>query len=521
MDSMASEIKVRKWISCRIIVAMSFFITINLSLSVSYASDWRFTPSFTASEVYSDNINLGIAGREKGAFVTEVTPGISIRNKSARNRLNLDYRVQNLLNAGGNSNFDSFHQLQFNSNSEIIRNSIFLDLNSSIGQQNINNRISANDNFSGKNNRTDVINYSISPYWTPHFNGYANGEVRFKYSQLLLDNTLASDSENLDYSIRLNSGRRFTWFTWFIDHNRSDQNRTDGNDVIFQDTLGEMRWHINRYFNVFAQAGYVDNQFQQTTDRSDNGLFYSFGGKWKPNQRFSLEGAYGNNSFVTLDIMPTRHMHWVTTYRNNDKGINTGDIWESSLEFETKRSIWKASYLEETTTIQSELSRLQGFNDSDEFGNPIFNPVVNGIIPSDTTLPTFNDEVLFTKKGEVSVAYDTGRSTVSIQAFSARTTFQTSQEINNVIGAEGFLDWRFTRRNTLFVRPGWQQITRDDSKDKRWNVSVGFMRRIPISIGRKGKLNAKIEYQYVNQQSNVVTNEFIENRVTANLLLTY
>ncbi len=77
------------------------------------------------------------------------------------------------------------------------------------------------------------------------------------------------------------------------------------------------------------------------------------------------------------------------------------------------------------------------------------------------------------------------------------------------------------RRNTLFIRPGWQQITRDDSKDKRWTISAGLMRRIPISIGRKSKLNAKIEYQYVNQQSNVVINEFIENRITANLLLTY
>ncbi len=398
MVSMVSKIKVRKWILCRINVVISILITINLFLSVSYASDWRFTPSFSASEVYSDNINLGVSGKEKGAFVTELTPGISIRNKSARNSLNLDYRVQNLLNSGGNSNFNSFHQLQFDSNSEIIRNSIFLDLNSSIGQQNINNRISANDNFSGKNNRTNVINYSVSPYWTPHFNGYANGEARFKYSQLLLDNNLASDSKNLDYSIRLNSGRRFTWFTWFIDHNRSDQNRSSGEDVVFQNTLGEMRWHINRYFNVFAQAGYVDNQFEQTTGRNDNGLFYSFGGKWKPNHRISLEGAYGNNSFVTLDITPIRHMHWVTTYRNNDKGINTGDIWESSLEYITKRTIWKGSYSEETTTIQSVLSGLPGFDNLDEFGNPIFNSVVNGVTLSDTTLPTFNNEVLFTKK---------------------------------------------------------------------------------------------------------------------------
>lgn len=518
---MVSEIKVRNWILCGFIVSISIFITINLSTSVSYASDWRFTPSFAASETYSDNIGLDLKGNEKGAFVTEVTPGISIRNKSARNKLNLDYRVQNLLNAGGNGEFDSFHQLQFDSNSEILRNSIFLDLNSSIGQQNINNRISANDNFSGTNNRTDVINYSISPYWTPNFNGYANGEVRFKYSNLLLNNNLASDSENLDYSVRLNSGRKFSLFSWFIDHNRSDQNRENDDDVVFQDSLAEMRWHINRHFNVFTQIGYVDNKFQQTTNRSENGLFYSFGGRWRPNQRFSLEGAYGNNSFVTLDIMPTRRMHWITTYRNNDKGINTGDIWESSLEYNTKRSIWKASYLEETTTIQNELSRLRGFTDLDEFGNPIFNSVVNGVLPSDTTLPTFNNEVLFTKKGEVSVAYNTGRSYVSMRAFSARTTFQTSQEINNIIGTEGFLDWRFTRRNTLFIRPNWQQITRDDSKDKRWNVSVGFMRRIPISIGRKGRLNAKVEYQYINQQSNVVDNEFIENRITANLLLTY
>ena len=74
---------------------------------------------------------------------------------------------------------------------------------------------------------------------------------------------------------------------------------------------------------------YEKNNFQATTDENENGLFYTVGAEWKPSNRFRLEAGIGNNTFVTVNVRPFRHMLWVTTYRNDDKGTNTGDVWET------------------------------------------------------------------------------------------------------------------------------------------------------------------------------------------------
>lgn len=42
-----------------------------------YGFDWRATPSLSASETFTDNINLANVDKKSG-FVTEVTPGLSI-----------------------------------------------------------------------------------------------------------------------------------------------------------------------------------------------------------------------------------------------------------------------------------------------------------------------------------------------------------------------------------------------------------------------------------------------------------
>lgn len=507
----------------KILIRFSVFITIIIFYPCSYASDWKITPNFLLSESYSDNINLAPPSRKKGAFVTEFSPGISISRDAVKNIFNLDYRMQNLLNSGGKDKLEIFHQLQAESNLEIFRNSLFLDLNGSIGQQNATNLNIANDNLSGGENRTNVSTYGISPYWKPRLNGYADGELRFNYNKVMTDNSLASDSESFDYSVRLNSGRRFSRITWFVDYDKRNEIRENGDDVKFRKALIELRGHINRHYSFFTQIGHSKNRFLATTNQTDNGFFYAIGAKWKPSERFSLEGAVGNNSFVILDVMPTRRMHWVTTLRNNDIGTNTGLVWESNFDYKTQRSIWKASYLEDVITIQDELSisNNKSFTVRDHCGNLVSDPFTQRPVQFDISLPTLVDEVALIKKGKVSVSYKTGKSNIFACLFSNKTTFQASQTINDVVGVSGAWDWRFTRRSTFFIRPVFQQITRDDSKSNRYDISLGFTRRLPFSIGKRGKFNAKIEYQYVNQTSDLKTNEFTENRITANLFFTY
>ena len=313
------------------LLRLSVFLTIVIYHPCTYASesDWSITPSLTLSETYSDNINLDTSGNEQGAFITEFSPGVVIRRETGKNILDLNYRMQNLYNSGGDDNVDVFHQLQFDSISEIVRNSLYLDLNGSIDQQNATNLRSSSDNLSGDRNRTNVFNYGVSPYWTPHLNGYVDGEVRFTYDNLSTDNSFASDSETFDYSVRLNSGRRFSRVSWFVDYNNRVEKREDGNNVKFRDSLLELRGHINRFYSVFTQIGYIKNSFQATTNENENGFFYTVGAEWKPSNRFRLEAGIGNNSFVTVDVRPTRHMHWVTTFRKDDIGTNTDEVWES------------------------------------------------------------------------------------------------------------------------------------------------------------------------------------------------
>ena len=511
-----------------------------------WAGNWQIDPSLTIKETYSDNIRLASSGNEKGAFVTEVTPGISVVGNTARNKVNLNYRLQNLFNSGGNEEHDLNHQLQFDSNSELLRNSLFLDLSGSISQQNATNFRSANDNITGSDNRTSVTTYGFSPYWTPHLHGYADGEVRFRYEKFMTDNdqfsntasatnlSTLSDSEVLEESVHLVSGWRFSRVTWELNYLNSEQKRDAGNDVIFRNGDGLARVHFSRKYNIFARVGFADNSFQTLTDRNNNGFFYTVGGEWRPSRRFRLEAGFGNNSFVTLDISPTRHMHWVTSYRDNDIGTNNGSTWETEFEYETKRSTWKASYSEDTTTTQSVLGEIRDISFADrEAGQSDNDAAANQSLQRDLSLPNLVDEVFIRKRGEISFTYQTGKSDINTRLFNEKRIFQVSQRKDDVFGVIADWNWRFTQRTSLFARSSWQKTKREisslevsegsngnDTTDDRFDFSLGLTRKIPFRFGKGSQMNGVIEYRYQNQISDDELNEFQENRISVGLQMT-
>ncbi len=545
----------RKTIICHLL----FLISIFLYQKDLWARNWQLDPSLTIQETYSDNVRLAPSGQEKSAFVTEISPGISFSRRTARNQIDLNYRMQNYFNAGGSDGYDLFHQFQFDSTTELLKKSLFLDLSSSISQQNVSNIRSANDNITGSENRTNVTRYGFSPYWTPHLHGYADGELRFRYEKLSTDrdnqndstslantNTLnanasLSDSETIEESIHLKSGWRFSRVTWAVNFVNREQTRERGNDVIFRNADGLIRLHLNREFSFFAQAGYADNSFQGfSNNRNRNGFFYTVGGGWHPSRYFGIEAGFGNNSFVTLELSPTRRMKWDITYRNNDIGTNTGSIWESHFEWKTRRATWTASYSENTTTVQTLLAETRPFTLVDAAtGQPVIDPVTNQPFQRDISLPNLVDEVFVRKRGEISFAYRTAKTDLNARIFSENRIFQVSGRKDDVVGASADLDWRFTRRTSFFARSTWQKrdrkssllpslttnttnitnstVSTSDFSDNRFDFSIGLTRRIPFRFGRNSQMNARIEYRYLNQTSDSDFNEFQENRISASL----
>ncbi len=488
------------------------------------AFDWRIRPSLSMSEVFSDNLELSDTAKKSG-FVSEVAPGLSLSGMSPWSNFNLNYRLQGLYNAGGSDAIDINHQLQMNSLYQAVRNTLFLQTSSSISQQNISNSFIAADNLTGNRDRADVKNFSISPYWTPRFGQYASGLVKFEYQKSSFDNVSSnnvsttafniSDSNSYLYQARLSSGSKFNQMRWNLNYSAQDQSRVSGDDVHFEQFLGDARYYINRKFNVFAQSGYENNDFETIGDDPSNGIFYTFGGQWSPSLWYSLEAGYGNNKHVTMNFNPSTNLTSVITFRNKEVGLNTGNSWDANIHYRVQQANIGFNYFQETTTVQRVL--LEQGNKLDYFGNPI--------IDYDTqqtfNIPNLVDDVIIRKRGNISFGFQTDKSTYNASVYNERRTYEQSVEEDNIYGASGSWQWQFAPRINFYLRPTWQSTENDTSSNDRYDVALGLTRAIPINLGRPLLMNTRIEFRHINQMSDLSTDDYIENRATANFAVLF
>jgi hypothetical protein len=493
------------------------------------------TPSVSAQEIYSDNINLAPSGKEKGAFVTDISPGISIIGQSARSQLNLNYRMQNLYNAGGNNELTTSNQLQYNSHNTFIQNRLFLDSQSSISQQNLNSERIANDNISGAVGSTTVSTFGLSPYWTPQFGNYASGSLRVNFNTVTTDAASSnktgsattsgiSDSMTLAELIQLNSGSEFQRFNWSLSHNNTNNYRDNAGkvgssgDVKFQNSMATIRTSIHQYFNLFVNGGYSNNSFQTKNNQNTNGLSYTFGGQWTPSQFYSVEVGIGNNNHITVNVAPIQRLTWATTFRKNDIGLNSGKTWQTALNYHTSHSTWSLTHDNDTTTAQEILLQQRTFNVQDSAGNTIFDPVTNQAIQRSISLPTLTNDVIVRQKWNFSASYNTGKSTIGANAFNEDRTFELTGNTQTVKGISATWDWQFATKTSAYVRPLWQQTEGGvtNSKSDRYDFTVGINESITQNI------NGKLEFRHLNQLSDLnLANDYQENRATASLFMRY
>jgi len=548
----------------RLVISSSLIVTIVsvymlFYYTESYALSWTINPTFQAQEIYSDNIKLAPPGREQSAFVTSLNPGISILGQSPRSSLNFNYRMQNLYNAGGDGGITIFNQLQSNSHNTFIPNKLFLDTNSTIGQQNINNFRPGADNINGPANSTNVYNFGISPYWTPRFSNYAYGTARVDINTIATSgsstfnntnsafisnindnrNNAISDSVNLAQTINLNSGTYFQRVNWNLSFNNNENIRINSPNVKFQNSNARVGVPINQKFSVFAQGGYSNNDFESTTGDNNSGFYYTFGGQWKPSPRYSITAGAGNNSYVTVYVSPMQRLDWTTTYSNNTVGTNFGQFsgasgvngggnsgsnWQTALNYRTRRSTWSLTHDNNTTTSQQILAQNQVFPAQNQTGNLTSNPEPD---PRVINNPNLNDEVIVIKNWNFSVSFNTGKSTLSGNAYFNDYEYQVSNTNQKLIGVSGTWNWQFASQASAYLRPQWQMTDNQGSinNDQYYTVSIGVNHSIT------SRLNGVLEFRHVNQTSdggsdvrqliNNFANEYQENRVTASLFMRF
>lgn len=520
--------------------------------SISHGVDWRLTPNLSATETFTDNINLSNVDKKSG-FVTEVAPGFSINGSSPWSNFNLNYRLQSLHNAGGRDDLDFNHQLNMASLYQAVRNTLFIQTSSSISQQNISNALVTTDNISGVGGRTENKNFSISPYWTPRFGQFANGLFKVGYSRSSFDNSSASqlqslvpnnfvtDSDTFTRQARLASGSFFSSMNWALNYSSTEQARGGGQDVRFEQYQGDMRYFLNRKLSIFGQAGFENNDYQTTQNSIRNGFFYTLGGRWSPSRWYSLEVGLGNNKHATLQFNPSSNFSSTITYRNKDVGLNTGDSWDANLRYQFKQANIGFTYNQETTTTQQLLTE-QGYFIRDASGNlsQVINTqdlIAQGFLmvdPSDPTGsrlipgPNFNNsrlvsnpfdlvnDVIIRRRGALSFGYQTGKSTYSASIYNERRSYELRAGEDMSYGVSGGWQWQVEPRLDFYLRPSWQHNEGQLASNTRYDLALGVNRSIPINLGRPLLMNTRFEIRHISQSSGMSSFDYTENRASAN-----
>lgn len=461
-----------------------------LPLRDAGAGDWRLTPRVTAEETYSDNINLAPSGGERADFVTEVSPAIGLHGSGRRLKLDFDYILQGLLYARGTADPGVNHKLQAIGNAELWKNVFFIDARSTISQQNVSNsgRVT-NNNLSVTNNRTDVITWEVSPYVRHRFGSYADTELRYTRDQVINSGVQGNDSTSNRIRTSIRSGKRFQRMTWSLVGSREKIDNESGRNSEFQRVAAETRYHFSRKYSLILNGGIEKNDFA-TSRSSQDGPFWQVGLSWTPSPRTSIDAGFGKRFF--------------------------GKNYFFDLSHRSRRTVWSASYNEDTSTVRQVQLERQLIPLVDAFGEPILVPGTDTqiLIPVDTA--TLTNEVLIRKRFNADVAVKGRRTKANFGVFHERRDFQLTGDEETVFGLTAGADRRLSRHTSLKLSGRWQTTDlRSGNTQTFWRTTVGLTREFARDV------SGALRYSHERQTSDLARDEYAENRVTASVRVSF
>jgi uncharacterized protein (PEP-CTERM system associated) len=202
------------------------------------------------------------------------------------------------------------------------------------------------------------------------------------------------------------------------------------------------------------------------------------------------------------------------TYRDRDVGLNPGPAWSGTLTHHARQSVWEATYLEDTTTVQEVFASQQLAN--------VVNPQTGALVLEPNGQPvvqtlnvfTLTDDIILRKRFQGTVGLATGKTGIRLDGFHEQRQQQISGIEERGFGATASWNWRFAPRTLSFLGGSWQTVTQspDDRTTNLWYLQAGLIKSF------YSKFLGSISYQYTVSHSDIQQNEYKENRLT--LLMT-
>ena len=445
------------------------------------AAEWRFRPRLTVQGTYSDNITL--TPDKESDFVTDISPGFTLNGKGRRFTLDVFYNLQ-YLNYARSTSSDRFNnQFQLLGNGEVAKDLFFIDIRSTVRQENISNRRNTADStISVTDNVTNSYTFGISPYLKHRFGSFAEGEARYSYDRVEYS-TGRSNSDTNAVLLDLTSGQAFEVFTWNTFYRWTQEDQEFGQTITFQHVQASGSYHFNRKAAVVFGTGYEDNEFFTLKTDDTTAVTWLAGVRLTPNPRTLLEGGAQNRFFGTAPYL--------------------------NLEYRSRKTALALHYFEELTTT-NQIRSSQGFIPLlDPFGDPILDPNTGDAIEIPIDTPGIQNEVMVRKRLDGTLAVRGQRTDVGFTLFGVQREFQISPD-EDVYGVTAFVNRRLSRPTSIRL---WARATRSEFDGPtptrtRYRVGIGLNRQ------RSKDFSGRIDVIHTTQDSKAASLNYDENRVT-------
>jgi len=459
-----------------VLMSIKDIILLILLMSISvglWAKDIDMQASISSSLDYSDNINLDDRN-EKNDFILRVTPGIRFKKEGARVKTSLNYSLTGLLYASETNNNDIQHRLNATAASEIIKHSIFLDLDAGITQELLNpNQYGSTDGVSGSQNLTQTYTYGFSPYWRKKWSKYAESVLRYDYNELKYDSNGGSngdDSVGEEVTLGISSGRAFDLITWNAAYNHRETRYEKSNDVSDDIVTLVLATQYSRQLQLRLTTGYEDYHSKII----DPDSMWAVGFKWTPSTRNTLDLDIGNRFF--------------------------GNTYRLDYRHRARRFNWNLSYNEDITDQRSQIRQ----NNQVREDNP------GDIIPPIGTNRNQASRYL-SRLGRSNLTYSYSKTTLGWGIYHERRYYRDADvKDEDNYGTSLSWGWRIAKKTTMNTGVSWS-VYDDvfaDNMQTRSTLSWSLNRRMtPDTSGY-------LRFLYQNNNADTKANEYTENRIS-------
>ena len=297
----------------RPLVAMVLSCAIALAASTAGAQSPHVTSSISVQETLTNNVNLTSSEAAQSDLVSQITPALTINERSARSRLSGTVSLPIVLYARtGAENNNVYVDANATGTVEAIENFFFVDGNINVSQQYFTPFGAQPQGLTNAtNNRYTTGSYSVSPY----IQGGARGDVQYSVRDDNIWSTLNGTPFSLNNAyvnaLTATLGRQSQYVGWLTEYDRSQVRFNTQPPLLSQ--LGRLSlFHSpDPQLRVSVDVGYEENDYTFSHSRD---TIYGVGGTWRPTPRTNVDAHWEHRFFGSSYLFNFSNNTRVTTW---------------------------------------------------------------------------------------------------------------------------------------------------------------------------------------------------------------